>query len=246
MKRLVVPLILFASCFSTYANDDIQVVTEELRPLNYLENNQVKGSSTKIVRKVLKEANLTANIQVHPWARSYAMAQNKKNTLIYTINRTPDRESKFKWIGLLGAHNQGSYLFKLKSNDEIKAVTLEEAKQYSVGASLGDVNYEFLKSEGFKKIHGVPERNQSIKMLLRHRVDLIAGSYSILLEAFKALNEPIDKIEVLMPFKITRPYIAISNTSSDRLVNRIRAAYQRLVISGEIPDFEAQTARKAF
>lgn len=246
MKIFIVPLLLIATCFSVYANDDIHVVTEELKPFNYLENNQVKGSSTKIVRKVLKEAGLTSSIQVLPWARSYAMAQHQENVLIYTINRTPERESKFKWLGMVNAISQNSFMYKLKSNNKVTVNSIEDAKKYSVGVSLGSVNHEKLKSEGFEKISAVSQLNQSIKMLLRNRVDLIVGSYPILSEEFKKLGEPISSIEMQISFRESRPYMAISNNTSDQLVNKIRTAYQRLVLSGEIPDFEAQTADKAF
>lgn len=244
MRKQVLTLLLMSSSLTISANDVINVVTENLRPLNYLDNNEVKGTSTKIVRQVLKEAGLTAKIQIHPWARSYAMAQNQKNTLIYTINRTSDRESKFKWIGLLASNKYNSFLFKLRSNQDVQVTNLEDAKRYLIGTNLGDVNHELLKSEGFKKIQAVPQRGQSIKMLLRNRVDLIVGSDTILKEEFKKIGQPIESIEALIPFKISKPYMAISNSTSDVLVDRIRAAYQRLVLTGEIPDFESRYALK--
>lgn len=242
MKKCVLALLLVSGCLSLNANEFIQVVTEDLNPLNYLENNQVKGSSTQIVRRVLKEAGLKADFQVYPWARSYAMAQNQENTLIYTINRTPEREQKFKWIGLLASNDQSAFLFKLKSNTDLQVSSLEEAKEYFVGTNLGDVNHELLKSEGFKNIQAVPLRSQSIKMLFRERVDLIVGSYPILKEECKKAGKSIESLEALIPFKTSSPYMAISNKTSDKLVEKLRTAYQRLVASGELPNFEAQLA----
>lgn len=242
MKRLVLVLLFTVNGFSLNANEFIHVVTEELRPLNYLENNEVKGRSTAIVRQVLKEADLESSFQVFPWARSFAMAQNKKNTLIYTINRTPEREQKFKWIGLLDFNHYHSFLFKLKANDKVKITNLEDAKSYVIGAQLGDVNYELLKSEGFKHIQAVPERSQTVKMLLRNRVDLVVGSYAILNEEFNKVGAEFELIEPLIPFKTSNPYMAISNQTSDELVNKIKAAYQRLVLRGDIPSFETRVA----
>ena len=240
MKSLALTLSLLGVSTSLIAQDLIQVVTENLRPLNYLENGEIVGSSTTIVRKVLHEAKLEANFQLHPWARSYAMAQRDENTLIYNINRTPAREAKFKWIGLLGAEENNSFLFKLKSNQQIQIQTLEQAKQYSVGVSLNDVNHEILKSEGFNRINTVPELSQSVKMLLRNRIDLIVGSYPVLLEEFNRLGVPVDEVEALIPFRVSRPYMAMSKSTSEKMANRLKASYQKLVSMGEIPDFEAQ------
>ena len=215
MKRTLLTLWLACASFSAFSDGYIQVVTENLKPLNYLEGNEVKGSSTKIVRQLLSEAGLMSKFDVHPWARSYVMALNHKNTLIYTINRTPERESKFKWIGLTASKKYNSSLYKLKSNQHIQAANLEQAKAYKVGVSLGDVNHELLISKGFNNISPVSQRSQSIKMLMRQRVDLIVGSDPILFEAFKKAGESIEDIEVLLPFRVSQPYIAMSHQTSD-------------------------------
>ncbi len=239
MKKAVFMVLMLSASFSVFSVEQIQIVTENLKPLNYLEGNEVKGSSTQIVRKLLQESGLTGSIQVYPWARSYAMALRQKNTLIYTINRTPERESKFKWIGLTASKKYNSSLYKLKSNHHIQATNLEGAKAYTVGVNIGDVNHELLKSEGFEYISAVSQRSQSIKMLMRNRIDLIVGSYPILWEEFKRLGESVDRIEVLLPFRVSQPFIAMSKQTPDALVNKLRSAYQRLVLRGDIPDFES-------
>ena len=238
MKPLAPFVLMLSTTLSCYADEHIQVVTENLKPLNYLEEGEVKGSATHIVRMVLKEAGLTGDFQVYPWARSYAMAQYDKNTLIYTINRTPERETRFQWIGLLASEEQNAALYRLKANVHIKASTLDDAKKYAIGVNFLDVNHEILKSEGFTNINAVSERSQSIKMLMRNRIDLILGSYPVLLEAFKALGEPIEKIEKLISFKASRPYMAMSNSTPKALVDKVRKAYKRLLEAGEIPRFE--------
>lgn len=240
MKKLALTLSLLGANASLFAQDLIQVVTEDLRPFNYLENGKIVGSSTAMVRKVLQEAKVEANFQLHPWARSYAMAQRDENTLIYTINRTSARETKFKWIGLLGAEDNDTFFFKLAANNKIQAQTLEQAKQYSIGVSLHDVNHEILKSEGFNRIHAVSQFNQSVQMLLRDRIDLIVGSYPVLLEACNQLDISVDEIEAVTSFRASRPYMAMSKSTPEKMANRLKASYQKLVSMGEIPDFEAQ------
>ncbi|EAQ67628.1 putative ABC amino acid transporter solute binding protein [Marinomonas sp. MED121] len=240
MKPLAPLVLILSTTLSCYADDDIQVVTENLKPLNYLEGGEVKGTATRLVRMVLKEAGLTANFQVYPWARAYAMAQHDKNTLIYTINRTAEREAKFQWIGLLASEEHNSALYRLKTNPHIRANTLEDAKKYAIGVNFLDVNHEILKSEGFTNINAVSERSQSIKMLMRNRIDLILGSYPVLVEAFNALGQPIEKIEKLISFKVSRPYMAMSNKTPKAMVEKVRKAYQDLLEAGEIPRFKYQ------
>ncbi len=35
------------------------------------------------------------------WARAYEIALHEKNVLIYSIKRTSERESLFKWVGVI-------------------------------------------------------------------------------------------------------------------------------------------------
>ena len=91
--------LLLCVCISSVYAQSIAVVTEDWEPYNYLENNEVVGISTTVVRKVLNKAGIGINggIQMYPWARAYKMVKENKNTLIYTIirlNKSPGSRSK--------------------------------------------------------------------------------------------------------------------------------------------------------
>jgi polar amino acid transport system substrate-binding protein len=164
MRKILSLLIIFAVSTPLLAADFVEVVTEELKPLNYLENGKIKGSATKIVRKVLDKAGVTYHIAMYPWARAYLRAQKVENVVIYTINRTPDREGLFKWIGLVTPPYEltspyNTSLYKLKGNDSIVAKTLQEAKLNTVAVVNKDVNYDFLKAQGFTKLTQVGTRS---------------------------------------------------------------------------------------
>ncbi len=190
-KLLLVFLVLFTNS-PLMANEFIYVVTEELRPLNYEENGRIKGSATEIVRKVLEKAGASFQIKVYPWARAYSLAQNKKNILIYTINRTKTRESKFKWIGLVHTPAWDSGLYKLKNNSKIVVKKLDDAKKYRIGAIRNDVNHEFLIENGFARVEAVGEPSRYIEMLIYGRIDMIIGSYPILVaDLKKTINQLI-------------------------------------------------------
>ena len=240
MKKL---LLLYSILFiysPLMANETIKVVTEELKPLNYEENGEIKGSATEIVKKVLHKAGVNYDINLYPWARAYMMAQNDKNTLIYTINRTKKRESKFKWIGLVYTPILESSLYKLKNNQEITVKTLDDAKELRIGVIRDDVNHEFLLERDFTKIYPVTKPTQYINMLIHDRVDLIIGSYSILVQEFNKIDKSVDIIENVLVVRKSAPYMALSNQTSDKLFDKIKKAYLDLVLSGEIPKFETK------
>ena len=80
-------------------SDKLLVVTESWFPYNYLDSKgEITGSSTAVVTSVLKHANITYEIDLYPWQRSYSIAIAQDNILIYSIYRTPSRENFFHWI----------------------------------------------------------------------------------------------------------------------------------------------------
>jgi len=81
---------------------ELHAYTEEWPPYNYSERNgELKGIATEALRAACHEAGLHCKIESVPWARAYAWAQSKPNTLVYTTARKPEREQQFIWIGPL-------------------------------------------------------------------------------------------------------------------------------------------------
>lgn len=79
---------------------DLTAFTEDWPPYNYRsDDGSIKGIATDMLRAACAEAKLSCDIQLVPWARAYATAQNTPNTLVYTTARKPSRESEFLWVG---------------------------------------------------------------------------------------------------------------------------------------------------
>ena len=141
--------LLILSCYSTAIfAQQLNIVSEEIPPLQMLSaNHQPDGAMVEIVNAVLKKANLTASINIYPWARSYQLALNEKNTIIFSLFRSLERENKFQWIGKLYTLN--SYLATLKSRPDININSLADAKKYSVGTIRGDLAESYLRDHNF-------------------------------------------------------------------------------------------------
>lgn len=220
-----------------FGGEEIHVVTEDLKPLNYVENNMIKGTATDVVRKVLEKAALEYTIEAYPWARAYDMAQNRENTLIYTINRTPSREDKFRWIGLVASRTVDASIYKLKNNKTVSGTTIQELRQYPIAVVRDDVNHEFLVEHGFAKANALNNLSQCLGMLQRGRVDLIISAAVYLKEALAASNMPVELIEEVVIARESNPYMATSLQTSDALYHRLKEAYDNLLAQGAIPVF---------
>ncbi len=225
-KVLLIFLILILSALPVYG-EPLEIVTEEYPPYSYSDNGKIVGIATEIVEAVLNDLNIKTKIKIYPWARAYRMAQSKKNVLIFTIERTPARESLFKWVGVLVSSDQA--LFSLRKRDDIQINSLNDAKTYEIGAVLEDSGTQHLLSEGFTRIQQVSLEIQNLEKLLAKRIDLwltseLNGYYMIEKNGYDTKN-----FEKKYAFQISSgAYIAFSKSTSDEVVETFRTALKKI------------------
>lgn len=232
--KVLLGLILIASCFALTAAQ-LTIVTEDLPPFQL--NNHEKpatGAMVEVVNLLLKEAKLSAKIQFYPWARSYNMAQTQKNTLIFSILRSKSREAKFQWIGQIYTLN--SFLVALKSRPDIKITTLNDAKNYLVGAIRADLAETFLISHGFtekKNLYLNSAYPDLWKMFYNGRTDIAFTNNTW---AYEIKNSSLDpkKIKVLyqIPNITSAIYIAASLQTNKIIVTKLQKALKQIKNDG--------------
>jgi polar amino acid transport system substrate-binding protein len=230
-KCLLLLLVLFFN--PVVLGIELEVVTENLKPYNYMENGEVKGEATKIVKQLLDKAGIKYKINVYPWARAYHIAQSKQNVLIYTIIKTPRRETLFKWVRPLGRSGTSS-LYRLKKNVHINATTIEQAKKYTIGTSNNTMDHIWLKGEGFTKLQTPARVEQAIKMFFNGRSEMIAFDDSVIVEEFNSLGFDQNDVVRVMPLIKTPPYMALSHSTSDDILEKLQKAYDILLTENKI------------
>ncbi|MDD5493921.1 MAG: transporter substrate-binding domain-containing protein, partial [Dehalococcoidia bacterium] len=88
---------------ATTSEAGLRVITEAYPPYNFVDKNgNVTGQSVEIVRAMLQKLNITASIEVMPLSDGLNLAQKGPSTTVFSINRTPQREALFKWVGPIG------------------------------------------------------------------------------------------------------------------------------------------------
>ena len=123
------------------------VLTEEAPPLQFIVEGEVQGVTTELVKEVLALADINGQFEVYPWARAYDQTLKRKNTLLYSTIRTPERESLFYWVGKLGRFNLG--FIHLKQNPKVSINSVKSAAKYIIGAMRDDYTHKFLLANGF-------------------------------------------------------------------------------------------------
>ncbi|MCP4163486.1 MAG: transporter substrate-binding domain-containing protein [Deltaproteobacteria bacterium] len=150
--------LIFITIFITFLSSNLfsqslpgfLIMTENWKPYNFQEDGVIKGVSTDMLVLMLKKIGSQQgrkDIKLYPWSRSYKLVQEKKNAVLYTTTRTPEREKMFKWVGPI--FDMTFYIYALKSK-KIKIKSYDDLKKYKIGVIREDVTEQLLvKKAGF-------------------------------------------------------------------------------------------------
>lgn len=216
----------------------VQVVTED-SAYSYVEQGQVAGPATRIVRAALARAGFDkVHVDLYPWARAYAMAQSQPNVLIYLIARTPEREHRFKWVAELMKIEY--HLYRLASRADLQASSLEAARPYRVGVIREDVRQDYLKRKGFEHLVLSAGNDENFRQLLAGRVDMIALAPSdavLLCQKYRVDCATLTRVLTLDELTVGL-YMAFSQATDDPVAERLGRAYQALKAEGALARLE--------
>lgn len=227
---------LLACAIPAQAVETIKVLTEEYPPLNFTENGKITGLGTEVVQAVLKEVNIEGQFQSMPWARAYETTQSTENVLIYSINRSKEREKLFKWIGPITPSEY--YLFSLKSRG-LLLDNLEAAKSLQTGTVNQAIGEQFLLSRGFeigRNLQSTAKYELSYEKLKMGRVDLWVmnefGAYYIARQTGDDPAKTLQKSLRIVELSSSGNYMAFGLKTPDALVERLRKGLETIKKNG--------------
>lgn len=211
-KLLCISLLLSGSVWA----DTIVLTTEDAPPTNFSTDGgkTITGSATDIVRELFKRAEIDYKISMYPWERAINMAENEKNTCVYSTTRTEAREKKFQWVGPVAPNDW--VLFAL-ADSNISIKTLEDAKKYKVGGYRGDAVALYLEEQKFKLDNGANDE-QSVQKLKGGRIDIWATG--IQSGPWNAKKFDV-KIKPLLNFKSTELYVACNLGVAPAIIDKL-------------------------
>ncbi len=233
--RLLIVLFVALTLLSGNARaQDMMVLTEESPPYNYIHEGKITGSSTEIVREILKRLGKPDNIQVLPWARSYKLLQTRPHVALFATTRTPEREDQFHWIGPLFTVHYGFYA---RRDSGLQLNSLEDAKQAGLIATYkDDVKEQLLISMGFTNLDSSKSPANNLKKLMNGRVDLWLFDNVGMPDLARQQNVDPGELVLALPFRSYQSYVAISRQTPQEVVDQWRATLQTMVQDGTFFD----------
>lgn len=226
--RYFLPFILLWLVSLNVFAERIRVLTEDLAPLNYLEDGLLKGSAVDKVRTVLKDLSYDVDdIEVLPWSRAYDIALHEKNVLIFSMARFSQRENLFHWVGVIEDFNMYAYC---KNNGRHEKYHDENGiKRMSVGLQNYIRPFFDLESRGYTGIVRIKGYEHGLKMLESGRIDIIIAPKAVMQSKLKELSYPEGTFFECLHLKeiSTTLYLAMSKNSSPDLVEKFRNSWQK-------------------
>ena len=211
---------------------ELTILTENLPPLNYVDNGNLVGPSVEIVEEIQKRVGSQEQIQVYPWARAYKMALEEENVILFGMTYTDVRKDKFKWVGPLATKRD---ILVAKKGSGIKIKDLEDAKKVeSIGTLLDDTRGRLLERNGFRNLEPVSDEQLNARKLSLGRIDLWAYKIPGLRTVCDLAGVDYTEFEEVYHLREIDLMIAFSKKTSDSIVQKWRDAFDEMSADGTI------------
>lgn len=206
-------------CFSL-SGEVFKVYTEQNPPYNFLENGKVKGKATLLLEQLFQKSGHTIfenNIYLLPWTIGYHEVLNKKNTIIYSMARLPEREALFRWVGPIGKMTLG--VIAKKSRHMIIS-TPDALHNYKIATIPGTSTEKALFDIGFRaeELDRFANLSSQLKKLKENRVDAIAFSVEAVWQLLQEMESDLSEYEVIYVLKESDLYFAFSKETNAQLI----------------------------
>lgn len=219
---------------ATSAGPALLGFTENLPPLNYLDESGPQGFSVELLRLMSAGVGLPLELQVLPWQRAMQQAESQPGSVLFSLTRTPEREAQFQWVGPIAPRRV--LLYRLASRTELKLSQLDELGTARIGVVRDSAADRHLQSLGLKP--GVQlelglDDATNVRKLLAGRME-----FAVLLDwaaiwNLRQLHRPDDTLQPVLELEVSRSYwFGLRPDADPALVRRLQAELDALKRDG--------------
>ncbi|WP_214510942.1 substrate-binding periplasmic protein [Pseudomonas brassicacearum] len=218
------------------ADTSLVLLTENFPPYNMAKNGKnfaqdenIHGIAVDIVREVFKRADISYSLTLRfPWERIYKLALENPGYGVFVMARLPEREKLFKWVGPIGPDD---WIMLAKADSKIALGSLEQARQYKIGAYKGDAIAETLAKQGLNPIVVLRDQDNARK-LVNGQIDLWATGDPA--GRYLARQEGVNDLKTVLRFNSAELYLALNKDVPDDVVARLQKALDELRKEGAV------------
>lgn len=196
-------------------------LTEEYPPVTYMgSNGEIKGFVTDIVKEIMRRNEIKEDIFLVPWNIGYNLAKNLPNVILFSIDRTTQREDLFNWIGPVGKNTAYFYILE---NKNIQLNTVDDAKGVDSIATIEDWwTEQLLKDLGFSNLKSFTNPLNAVEELFSGKVELSIFTDLTVANLVKEAGYSLEKLQRLLDVQTNYFYIAASKGTDKELILRFQ------------------------
>jgi len=225
----------FDSIYARWLPDEtppgiLQLMTEDYPPVTFMQDGEVTGLATDMVKEICFRNRVPTRIRMTSWSSAYQMALVNPNVVLFSTERTEQREELFNWVGPIG-HNITS--FYARKGSGITVTSLDDAKRVAaIGTTTGWFSEQYLEGEGFTNLVSSPLPTDTVDKLINGEVDLAVFTDLTIPEILEQAGYAMDDIEPVYAVMTTYFYIALSLGTPQETVSLWRQTLQAMKDDG--------------
>ncbi len=240
MRRLFVAVLFMLAVGSGRAavpeDYKLVVLTENFPPFNmaadgknYAADRNISGINADIVREMFKRAGVNYSLTLRfPWDRIYNQVLEHHDQALFSTTYTPEREPLFKWVGPLASTG---WVLLAPPGSSLRLTSLEEARQYRIGAYRNDAVSQHLEGKGFEPVNSLRDQ-ENVSKLLKGQIDLWATTDPV--GPYLAKQEGVSGLTTVLRFNDAQLFLALNKQTPDEVVNRLQKALNDMKSDGSI------------
>ncbi|MBL4786117.1 MAG: ABC transporter substrate-binding protein [Cohaesibacteraceae bacterium] len=217
---------------------DVRILTENFKPINYLEDGVLKGIGAAIVDELRARVGHTAKVEVLPWKRAYNEALTKPDVGVYSMMRIAQREDKFHWVGPL--YSMGMIIFA-RADNPLKIETLEDLQNIEgIALQAGGANHQMLKKIGVKNIVPLFDLEKRTQLLLKGRVAATISSDVLIAKDLADAGVPLSSVRPVTSLGRRDLYLGFGKQTPDTIINAWTEAFEAMKADGTLKRIREQ------
>jgi len=209
-----------------------QFITEEYKPLNYLENDTLKGLAPDLLREICTDLNIPFSVQVLPWDEGYALIQEADNAVLFSTMLNSTRKDLFKWAGPIASLD---WVFYSTPSNEVALASLDDAKKAGkIGVVKDYAITQYLVQEGFTNLVYCTDNIDAFDKLLKKEIDLFPSDKITAEAALEMLNRSIYSVTSGLVIRTDLIYFAFNKNVPDDVVADFQQEIDKLKENGTL------------
>ena len=236
------------ACLPAWANTaempDLTAYTDERPPYSFSVQGEVKGIASDLLVSACQDAGLKCKIQVVPWARGYALALSRPDTLVFAAVRRPDREALFHWVGPIMPRSVWVWV----RNDALQRTGgSTQLKDYRFGVVRGNASLADLQAAGVPAGSISIESSQPAiqRLLERGWIDAVIGTeLAMNWTGRTSRDSPIPMTRLSKLSEEGAYHFALSTKTDPRVAEKLQTSVDKLRRNGSLEEIVKRYAQQ--